>query len=63
MTFDEAATEVARLFGFRSTSTLLKQIIQDEVNFLLEYNVVNQKNDRLYINDAATVAESDLHHL
>ena len=57
ITPDEATTEVTRLFGFKSTSSNLKQIIQDEVKILLEQNTVNQKNGKLYFNEEATITE------
>ena len=58
MTSDEAATEVARLFGFRSTSAQIKQIIQDEVGFLLEQNILEQRNGKLYVGETVTVART-----
>jgi hypothetical protein len=56
MMIDEAATEVARLFGFRTTSLQLKQIILDEVRFLLEAGVLEQRSENLYLSDAALAA-------
>ena len=58
MTSDQAATEVARLFGFRSTSAQIKQIIQDEVGFLLEQNILEQRNGKLYVGETVTVART-----
>lgn len=52
MTSDEATTEVARLLGFRSTSSQLKQIILDEIGFLVEAHVFQQRNGKVYVDDA-----------
>jgi len=51
ISFDEAAREVAQLFGLRATSAL-KQVIRDELDGLLSQQVVEQRNDKLYVGDA-----------
>ena len=58
MTMDEAATEAARLFGFRSTSARLKQILQNEVRVLLERSVFESRNGKLYLSEAETKTDT-----
>ena len=54
---DELAREVGRLFGFRSTSTLLRQIVDDELKLLVANGTIDNRNQRLYI------AEGTVHHV
>ncbi|QDU44533.1 ATP-dependent RecD-like DNA helicase [Symmachiella dynata] len=49
MDSDEAATEVARLLGYKSTSSQLKQVISDEVSALIECELLEQRNGKLYV--------------
>ena len=51
MSFDEAAREVAQLFGLRATSAL-KQVIRVELDGLLAQQILEQRNDKLYVGNA-----------
>ena len=46
---DAAATEVARLFGFRSTSTQLRQIIDREIGEMVREQRLVERNGTLYV--------------
>ena len=56
MTSGEAATEVARLFGFKSTSAQLRQVIEDEIRFLVEETAFEQRNGKLYLAEESMVS-------
>ena len=51
---DEAVVETGRLFGFRSTSPQLKQVIEREMNALVAEQVLNNRNSKLYVGAAST---------
>lgn len=51
-TLDEAVTETARLLGFRMTSPQLRQVIEREVSFLVEQQVLDVRNGKLYVRTA-----------
>jgi hypothetical protein len=46
---DEAVTEAARLFGFRTTSARLRETIEDEVTWLVAKQVLDERSGKLYI--------------
>jgi len=48
----EAVTEAARLFGFRSTSAQLRQVIDREVDWLVAQHVLDERNGKLYVNES-----------
>jgi very-short-patch-repair endonuclease len=48
MSTDEAAAEMSRLFGFKATSAQLRQIAKSEIRLLLEEEVLEQRNGKLY---------------
>lgn len=48
---DEAITEAARLFGFRSTSAQLRQIIEIEIETMLREKKLDERNGKLYVAD------------
>jgi len=46
---DEAVTEAARLFGFKSTSSRLRRVIQREIQSMLKNHTLNERNGKLYV--------------
>lgn len=46
---DEAVTEAARLFGFKSTSSQLRQVIDGEVQAMSEQGSLEERNGKLYV--------------
>lgn len=53
---DEAIVEAARLFGFRSTSAQLRQVIEREMAALVSTGRLERRNGKLYVCDRATAA-------
>jgi hypothetical protein len=49
---DEAVTEAARLFGFKSTSARLRSVIEREIDLLLDDTILQERNGKLYAEDA-----------
>ena len=45
---DEVIIEAARLFGFKATSTQLREVIDAEVNWLVQHQVLEERNGKLY---------------
>ena len=45
-------TEAARLFGFRSTSAQLRDVIEREVDWLVAQHVLSERNAKLYANES-----------
>lgn len=45
----EAIVEAARLLGFRSTSSQLKSVLDVQIDRLLEADVVEERNEKLYV--------------
>jgi very-short-patch-repair endonuclease len=58
MTIDEVATQVARLFGFRTTSAHLRQVIVDEIDHLVETSLLAGSCGKLYREEPV----SDVHN-
>jgi very-short-patch-repair endonuclease len=49
MTRDESITETARLFGFRTTSAPLRQVLERELAMLLEGHYLEERNGKIYV--------------
>lgn len=49
VTADEAVMEAARVFGFRTTSSQLRQVIEQQVPPLLAAELLEQRNGKLYM--------------
>jgi len=45
---DEVIIEAARLFGFKATSTQLREVIDAEVNWLVQHQGLDERNGKLY---------------
>ncbi len=45
---EEAVAETSRLFGFRTTSSQLREVISDEVDYLVEKELLERRNGKLY---------------
>ncbi len=48
VTHDEAIVETARLFGFKSTSSQLRNVIAREMDQLIQARSLEQRNGKLY---------------
>ena len=46
---DEAAIEVARLFGFKATSAQLRDVITREIRCLVDFGSLRQQDGKLYL--------------
>jgi septum formation topological specificity factor MinE len=53
MSRDEAAVQVARLLGFKSTTAALRKMIDEEISFLLVEQLLEEKNGRTYVSNRA----------
>ena len=53
---DDVAAEVAKAFGFKSTSGPLRQVIEEELRFLVEDETVEEHHGRLYLSKPASKA-------
>lgn len=51
---DEAITEAARLLGFRSTSSRLRRVIQQEIRSMLKNHTLDERNGKLYVSEGVT---------
>jgi hypothetical protein len=49
---DEAITEAARLFGFKTTSAQLRKVIEPEVQWLLNEGIFQERIGKLYAETA-----------
>lgn len=54
VTTEEAVIEAARLLGFKSTSSQLKRVIEQEINQLHSDGVLTARNGKMYIAESAT---------
>jgi len=53
---DEAVTEAARLFGFRTTSSKLRQVIEREVDWLLAHGELEEQSGTLHVVDVKSAS-------
>ena len=49
---EEAVTEAARLFGFKSTSSQLREVIEREIDYLLSQRALDERNGKLCIGES-----------
>jgi very-short-patch-repair endonuclease/DNA polymerase III delta prime subunit len=52
----ELVKEVARLFGFRSTSSQLRQLLEDEIRALVDDEVIDCRNLKFYTGETSMAA-------
>ncbi len=45
---DEAVSEAARMFGFKSTSSRLRRVIEREIRSMLKNHTLDERNGKLY---------------
>ncbi len=51
---DEAITEAARLFGFKSTGARLRRVIEREIQSMLKNCTLDERNGKLYVPEGVT---------
>jgi hypothetical protein len=51
---EEAVTETARLMGFRATGSQLRQVIEEQLDWLLKRGWLQKRNDTLYAADVTS---------
>ncbi len=56
---EEAVVETARLFGFRSTSSQLREAIQQQLKYLMESGEMDMRNGKMYPVEQAKAAPPD----